>query len=116
MNIVQFLPHDRVGFDQLRMIALFPNLITAFLLVCAFDKSQQFQKSCRLLSFQKFDDAPRRVGFEAPHVAAQIIGSGAQVQMIFQNDITLEPESGVLLQKPPGLQDDIDRLRARKQR
>jgi len=41
MNVIQLLTHDHLGFDDLRMIAFFPNLISGLLLMGAFKKRQE---------------------------------------------------------------------------
>ena len=46
MDIVQLLPHDRLGFDDLRMVAFFPDLVSRVLLVGALEERQQFQQFC----------------------------------------------------------------------
>jgi len=44
MDIVQLLQHDRFGFDDLRMVAFFPDLISRVLFVGALEELQQFQR------------------------------------------------------------------------
>jgi len=68
MNVIQFLTHNPLGFDDLRMIAFFPNLISGFLLMGAFKKRRQFQQLDRAVLFQMRDDLLRRVGFKTLHV------------------------------------------------
>jgi len=93
MNIIQLLAHNLVGFDDLRMISFFPNLIGSLRLVGAFKKRQQFQKLGRALLFQGRYDLLGRVGFETLHVTAQIPGSGDEMQVIFEDDAAVKPEA-----------------------
>jgi len=92
MNVIQLLTHNHLRFDDLRMIAFFPNLISGLLLMGAFKKRQQLQQLDRAALFQMRDDLLRRVGFKTLHVMAQIIRRGDKMQMIFKNDLTVEPK------------------------
>jgi hypothetical protein len=89
MNVIQLLTHNHLRFDDLRMIAFFPNLISGLLLMGAFKKRQQLQQLDRAALFQMRDDLFCRVGFKALHVMAQIIRRGDKMQMIFKDDVTI---------------------------
>jgi len=53
----------------------------------------------------------RGIGFEPLDISTQVLGPGDQVKMIFQDDVAEDLKIAVLLEKPPGVQDDIHGFR-----
>jgi len=70
MNVIQLLMHNRLGFDDLRMIAFFPNLIRSFLFMSTLEKYRLFQQLNRAALLQMRDDLPCGIRFKSLHIMA----------------------------------------------
>lgn len=116
MNVIQFLAHRRFGFDYLRMAAFLPYLIPTLLLVGSLEKRQPMQHSFLPMPLKMRNDLLCRVRFETLHVAAQVFRSRNEMEVIFKNNVAIQLKTGCLLKKSPGVQYDVNRLWASKQR
>ena len=70
MNVIQLLMHNRLGFDDLRMIAFFPYLMRSFLFMSTLKERRQFQQLNRAVLFQMRGDLLRRIRFKSLYIMA----------------------------------------------
>jgi len=70
MNVIQLLMHNRLGFDDLRMITFFPYLMRSFLFMSTLEERRQFQQLNRAALFQMRADLLRRIRFKSLYIMA----------------------------------------------
>src|SRR5690348_14253379 len=98
------------------MTSLLPELISAIRLVPGLQEMQQFEQGPRTVGFQKIDETPGSERLEITDLLGQILGRRNQVQMILQNDVAVENQAPLVVEKLPGIIEDLHGVRPREYR
>ena len=107
MQVVQLLRHHFVAADGLGMHALLPHLMIARFFVCCTIISQLIEQPFAPFGFELFDQSLRRESFQSAKGAGEI-GTGKNgVEMVIQNDPSVDLQGLMFAAMEQGLDDDI---------
>ena len=105
--VLGLLLHHLVATDLLRVAAFLPQLKIAVVFVSGFAEMELVEKRPGVAAFEQVNDLAGSIRLEIANFLTEIAGRGNEVDVVFQDYVSEEPETLLSLQKGPRVEKDL---------